>query len=58
VVLKKMVLKKMKMDDQSLGDPMKDGRSMVFLKRGAKMDDHLMVDRYCVDALPWLLPRY
>jgi hypothetical protein len=28
-----------KMDGQSLGDPMMDGRSMVFQKTGGKKDD-------------------
>jgi hypothetical protein len=40
---------KMRMDGQSLVDPMMDARSMVFLKMDVKKVDHLMValdDRY------------
>ena len=36
-------LKKMKLVGQSLGDPMRDARSMVLMKMDAKMDDRLMV---------------
>jgi hypothetical protein len=44
-----------------LADPMMDARSMVFLKRGAKMGDRLMValvDRCYVDALPLFSPIF
>jgi hypothetical protein len=40
---------------------MMDARSMVFLKRDAKMDDRLMValvDRCYVDALPLISPIF
>jgi hypothetical protein len=56
----------MKMDGQSLDDPMMDGRSMVLMKMDAKKGDRLMValvdrcliDRCCVDALPFLTPIF
>jgi hypothetical protein len=46
------------MGGQSYDDPMRDVHLMVFLKMDAKMDDHLMVDRYCVDALPLISPIF
>ncbi len=48
-----------KLDGQSLGDPMMDGRSMVLLKMGGRKDDCLMValDDHCfLDALPCTSP--
>jgi hypothetical protein len=48
-----------KMDGQSLGDPMMDGRLMVLQKLGGRKDDRLMValDDHCsLDALPCTSP--